>query len=450
METENPIRTLRDYFRPSHEGYRNTIELPQREQCGVTAIRHHLIEIATGGKLRDRNVEESWEIIKNLALYDNENWSDSRDFIKPVKAISLSQNISKTQDRRLLELEDQINFLLKGPQTTPKTSSTHIPQAYTNVVSSDPHPRNLDGPPRQNSFAFQKRVRPYHQPQALEPSFEAQVQGYMVAHTERMERFEKAIFKQREEIKDGMVEIFGLLKELTSSRAPEIILVKEEVRHPITKHINSISLIRMEEEKSVESNEVVGKKVVEPNKSDITEPIMVADRKGEIKDGTNDKPDRSAEKGLMGEKVRELVETPRSQPVKFYLKHKINKELIEGLLGNQRFNDSLLAMQSGKMECEAYHSLPIEPMCKAMLMKMITKKEDMGYFCKFEEREKDEIDPITPISIVSKRILEWEERIKFHQEKELEFNQWRGKMFNDKNSATKREDVILDDEGGVT
>ncbi|GJU92790.1 hypothetical protein Tco_1317546 [Tanacetum coccineum] len=109
----------------------------------------------------------------------------------------------------------------------------------------------------------------------------------------------------------------------------------------------------MEEEKSVESNEVVGKNVVEPNKSNITEPIVVADRKDEIKYGTNDEPDRSAEKGLMGEKVRELVETPR-------------------------FNDSLLAMQSGKMECEAYHSLPIEPMRKAMLKKMITKKEDMG------------------------------------------------------------------------
>ncbi|GJV06816.1 retrovirus-related pol polyprotein from transposon TNT 1-94 [Tanacetum coccineum] len=218
---------------------------------------------------------------------------------------------------------------------------------------------------------------------------------------------------------------------------------------------------------------------------------MVADKKEEIKNGTNDEPERSVEKGLMGEKVRELAET------------------------------------LGKMEYEAYHSLPIEPMRKAMLKKMITKKEDMGvtlltneklvetdirlsllveiagfiypvdfvildikedrkrpfilgtsflttakaeirfdkgtitlksgksktnffkppeYFCKFEEGEKDEIEPITPLSIVSKRILEWEERIKFYQEKELEFNQWRGKMFYDKNSATTREDVILDDE----
>ncbi|GJR70143.1 zinc finger, CCHC-type containing protein [Tanacetum coccineum] len=30
MGDENPIRTLGDYSRPSHEGYRNTIELPER------------------------------------------------------------------------------------------------------------------------------------------------------------------------------------------------------------------------------------------------------------------------------------------------------------------------------------------------------------------------------------------------------------------------------------
>ncbi|GKB01856.1 hypothetical protein Tco_0829900, partial [Tanacetum coccineum] len=37
---------------------------------------------------------------------------------------------------------------------------------------------------------------------------------------------------------------------------------------------------------------------------------MVADRKEEIKNGTNDEPERSAKKGLMGENVRELAETP--------------------------------------------------------------------------------------------------------------------------------------------
>ncbi|GJT25470.1 hypothetical protein Tco_0895407 [Tanacetum coccineum] len=136
-------------------------------------------------------------------------------------------------DRRLLDLEDQIKFLLKGPQTTYGTSSTNIPQAYVKAVSSDTPPRSLNETPRQNSFTFCERFRPNPQPKALETNFEAQVRDYMVAHTERMER--------------------------------------------------------MEEEKSVENNGV-----------------------------------------------------------------------------------------AGKMECEAYHSIPVEPMCKVMLKKMITKKEDMG------------------------------------------------------------------------
>ncbi|GJY45653.1 zinc finger, CCHC-type containing protein [Tanacetum coccineum] len=47
------------------------------------------IDRAAGGKLRDKNAEESWEIIENLALYDHEGWDDPRDFAKPVKATSL-------------------------------------------------------------------------------------------------------------------------------------------------------------------------------------------------------------------------------------------------------------------------------------------------------------------------------------------------------------------------
>ncbi|GJU88881.1 hypothetical protein Tco_1301304 [Tanacetum coccineum] len=97
------------------------------------------IDRAAGGKLRDKNTDESWEIIENLSVYDYEGWNDSKDFIKPVKAISTSQSTLKTPDRRLLELEDQINFLLKGSRPAPKSNSTHVPQAYAEAVSSNPH-----------------------------------------------------------------------------------------------------------------------------------------------------------------------------------------------------------------------------------------------------------------------------------------------------------------------
>ncbi|GJU54087.1 hypothetical protein Tco_1227801 [Tanacetum coccineum] len=161
MGDENPIRTLGDYSKPSHEGYRNTIKL-RRGKCGTSSIRHHPFEIdrAGGGKLRDKNDDESWEIIENLALYDHEGWNDKKEFIKPVKAISTPQRTSKTPDQRLLQLEDQINFLLKGSRPTPRPSSIHIPQAYTEEVYSNPRSQNQNEPPKQNPYTFHKRTGP--------------------------------------------------------------------------------------------------------------------------------------------------------------------------------------------------------------------------------------------------------------------------------------------------
>ncbi|GKB98324.1 copia protein [Tanacetum coccineum] len=49
------------------------------------------IDRAAGGKLRDKNADESWEIIENLALYDHEGWNDTKEFVKLVKAISTPQ-----------------------------------------------------------------------------------------------------------------------------------------------------------------------------------------------------------------------------------------------------------------------------------------------------------------------------------------------------------------------
>ncbi|GJZ95743.1 hypothetical protein Tco_0668077 [Tanacetum coccineum] len=51
---------------------------------------------------------------KDLALYDNESWNNPRDFAKPVKAISLPQDVPSTSDRRLIELETQVQRLMEA------------------------------------------------------------------------------------------------------------------------------------------------------------------------------------------------------------------------------------------------------------------------------------------------------------------------------------------------
>ncbi|GJZ22359.1 hypothetical protein Tco_0559398 [Tanacetum coccineum] len=97
MRHANPIHTLGDYSKPIHEGYRNTIELPVGNNV-----------------LRDRNAKESWALLEDLALYDNESWNDPKDFAKPVKAISLPQDVPSTSDRLLIELKSQVQRLMEA------------------------------------------------------------------------------------------------------------------------------------------------------------------------------------------------------------------------------------------------------------------------------------------------------------------------------------------------
>ncbi|GJU25649.1 MAK10-like protein [Tanacetum coccineum] len=80
----------------------------------VNPVIRQTIDQSAGGKLRDGNAEESWALLEDLALYNNESWNDPRDFAKPVKAISLPQDVSSTSDHRLIELENQVQHLMEA------------------------------------------------------------------------------------------------------------------------------------------------------------------------------------------------------------------------------------------------------------------------------------------------------------------------------------------------
>ncbi|GJQ90025.1 hypothetical protein Tco_0001164 [Tanacetum coccineum] len=161
MGDENPIRTLGDYSKPSHEGYRNSIELPAgnnvvplrsdtirlvQNRCSFHRLgsedpNQHLMDflkLVDSLDLDNENRERtrlisirsmdlfqgltpkspsSWHrplAPKDLALYDNESWNDPRDFTKPVKEIALPQDVLSTSDRRLIELENQVQRLIEA------------------------------------------------------------------------------------------------------------------------------------------------------------------------------------------------------------------------------------------------------------------------------------------------------------------------------------------------
>ncbi|GJU47358.1 zinc finger, CCHC-type containing protein [Tanacetum coccineum] len=160
---ENPIRTLGDYSRPSHEGYRNTIELPDGNN--VVPLRSDTIPLVQNGS----SFHELWSEDPNPHL---------KDFLKLVDSL------------------------------------------------------NLD-----------------------------------VANRERTRM----------------------------RRTPKKVLVRIEARHPITKNVNVISLVKMEKKKNIENNKVVDKNVVELSELNAIKPKEVVDMKKDVEDGANDEPVRNVE-----------------------------------------------------------------------------------------------------------------------------------------------------------
>ncbi|GJX08320.1 hypothetical protein Tco_0196252 [Tanacetum coccineum] len=96
------------------------------------------IDQSAGGKLRDRNAKESWALLEDLALYDNESWNDPRDFPKPVKEIALPQDVLSISDRRLSMLENQVQPLMEAHLAP--TQPTQVNKVTTSCeICSGPH-----------------------------------------------------------------------------------------------------------------------------------------------------------------------------------------------------------------------------------------------------------------------------------------------------------------------
>ncbi|GKC46793.1 hypothetical protein Tco_1064515 [Tanacetum coccineum] len=75
---------------------------------------------------------------------------------------------------------------------------------------------------------------------------------------------------------------YTTLKRL--GKSPEKVLVREEVGKPVTKYVNAISFVRVEDAKGKEGDEVVNKNVVEP--IELVEKEKVVD---EVEDNESDR-----------------------------------------------------------------------------------------------------------------------------------------------------------------
>ncbi|GKC48925.1 hypothetical protein Tco_1071670, partial [Tanacetum coccineum] len=74
------------------------------------------------------------------------------------------------------------------------------------------------------------------------------------------------------------------------------------------------------------------------------------DVKDEVERKADDEPAKSTREDVKKNEEEEPVGVSSSHTVGYYLKHRINEKLIEGLVENHRFNDSLAANKVGKMK----------------------------------------------------------------------------------------------------
>ncbi|GJY34848.1 hypothetical protein Tco_0419317 [Tanacetum coccineum] len=178
MGDENPIRTLGDYSRPSHEGYRNTIELPEGNNvvplrsdtirlvqygCSFHGLRsedpnQHLKDFlklvdsldldsenrertCLCGRLRKLRPDEAWDTIKRLAQYENEGWNDA------FTSEEVSFNYENPNVEQLLGIMDhKVNTLMMNAISL-IGKSNDIFQSTTNEMRQPP-----TKPSRQEEF----------------------------------------------------------------------------------------------------------------------------------------------------------------------------------------------------------------------------------------------------------------------------------------------------------
>nr|GEX44061.1 MAK10-like protein [Tanacetum cinerariifolium] len=321
MGDANHIRILRDYSKPSHEGYRNTIKLsvgnnvvPLRTDtirlmqngCSFHGLRsedpnqhlkdflklvdaldlegeslsetwtrfkdllqklhHHGIDLwlqvqifydhvnpvtrrtidqSPDGKLRDRNAKESWKLLENLPLYDNESWNDPRDFAKPVKAIPLPQDVPSTSDRGLIELENQVQCLMEAHLALMQPTQVNKITSSCDICKQN---RNPSSPKRVhfiNSIVIRNKENEAKEEGNVKTSTtEYKDHEMTVESNEEFEEETKYEIKEEEENSPKHYDTFPTMKELreegtiTSEKDKEKIVFKMPHKMEMFKHID--------------------------------------------------------------------------------------------------------------------------------------------------------------------------------------------------------------------
>ncbi|GKA47413.1 MAK10-like protein [Tanacetum coccineum] len=149
-------------------------------------------------------------LLEDLALYDNESWNEPRGFAKPVKAISLPQDVPSTSDRCLIELENRVQRLMEAhlaPTQPTQVKQKHFPHVRSIVGPHDTQYCNGKNP--EQSFCEYASSRVTDEAGGL-------MSNFMASQDARLSKFE-ADFKQQQSEMTNKIDI--VLKAITDRMA---------------------------------------------------------------------------------------------------------------------------------------------------------------------------------------------------------------------------------------
>jgi hypothetical protein len=245
---------------------------------------------------------------------------------KSFNAVSTSGGTTEIPDELICKLEAKVDYF-EERQRKPLSPG----RASVNSVSKPTSAPLSESPSRENVETFQNYASPYSPPKELSSEFEARMREYMATHSDRLARFEEAVYKQKEEMQEKMNEMMSLLEKYANQKTPERMLLRKESVTPITQFVNSITIVHKDSEK-----------VETPAKQTLEEPS-------------------------------------KSQPLSYYLKHDINEntitDWIKGDGRNQPSEQNSEKVEGGRNE---YDTLPGGPIFERLLVQKVATKQ-MAY-----------------------------------------------------------------------
>ncbi|GJZ92853.1 hypothetical protein Tco_0664918 [Tanacetum coccineum] len=199
--------------------------------------------------------------IRGPTLYDNECWNDPTNFAKPAMAISLPEDVPSTSDHRLIELENQVQRLMKahlapkkyvqvnkisssceicsGPHDTQYCMENPV-QAFVDYASlrtDEAGGKWFTFKPEQNNLGDTYNTSWKSHPNLSQSNLEGLVSNFMASQDARLSKFE-ADFKQQQSEMTNKIDM--VLKAITDriTRA----LPSDMVKNPKL-DVNSSSLV---------------------------------------------------------------------------------------------------------------------------------------------------------------------------------------------------------------